>query len=852
MLDPSFLGDVNVSILPRSDNTYDIGSSTLRWKDLWLGGHIYVGDFSVDQFIKITSASPDYHYIGNCFTNEFGIQPHTYFNIFLGHNYGGTWNDSGSVVFNINNLGNVAIGFRYASNFKLEVDGSVGPHSDNAYDLGSSSYQWRNLYLGNQLIIGGDVVLYRGSANLLVLEDQFRVLRGASTDYAITTMVSGDSDQRLRIRVDGVLEWGDGTNPPDVVLYREGADILQTDDVFKALRVYSNVGARPLAVLWEDGALVQRPVDADSTNTLVDSPYILQYAHYWDGTASVARAATILHRMLSTAPTSEIAFRIAGSDYVTIGDNGVYIKRQNGWEALRIDVGTVDSRIRKEKVAGAHNWFWLDAYADSGYYATIGFFRGTVDGTPRIAILKGNGTAGGGIWFYPRDGKIVIEEDTNLYRSAANVLKTDDNFDASALRIGGTEVITSGRVLQNIASVAQTLLPDANGTRDLGSWSQNWREGYFKNIILGYGGKTYHGLWTYGSIIAQFNSHIHGYGDALQFRPPNTAEYLSGGTWYSLSVPSSIFQGSKTGSFTIEYGWEQVRFTWTSFPYRFFEALYLYYTTRHHSMTVKVERSTDGSTWEEIFTTGTLTGWPNHGIHVHYWHNNGYPYLRITIIPSWNADYPDEDITIHNIRYFTSYPAYNARKLFEWDTDRNLTFYGSLKPTTDNAKDLGSSSYRWKDIYGVRASLLNDGTGPILKLTAPNATPWAIAFYRSDLDAYARVYQDASTSLRWQAHMKPHADNTYDLGTSSLRWRNGYFVNLYDIEHHTETLHTGDIVLRNGFTITELDEEGIAIKKGGEELLVIDGEGNIYLRGEIRNLREEEGEDEGEEIFYVV
>jgi len=36
-------------------------------------------------------------------------------------------------------------------------------------------------------------------------------------------------------------------------------------------------------------------------------------------------------------------------------------------------------------------------------------------------------------------------EDVNIYRSATNVLKTDDNFDALALRINGTEVITSGR-----------------------------------------------------------------------------------------------------------------------------------------------------------------------------------------------------------------------------------------------------------------------------------------------------------------------------------------------------------------------------------------------------------------------
>jgi hypothetical protein len=73
--------------------------------------------------------------------------------------------------------------------------------------------------------------------------------------------------------------------------------------------------------------------------------------------------------------------------------------------------------------------------------------------------------------------------DVNLYRSAADVLKTDDNLDALALRIGGTEVISSARKLRNIASIIQTLLPDADNTYDLGSSTYRWR-----NLILaGYG-----------------------------------------------------------------------------------------------------------------------------------------------------------------------------------------------------------------------------------------------------------------------------------------------------------------------------------------------------------------------------
>jgi len=66
-------------------------------------------------------------------------------------------------------------------------------------------------------------------------------------------------------------------------------------------------------------------------------------------------------------------------------------------------------------------------------------------------------------------------------------LKIDGDFDASALKIGGTEVLTSGRVLQNIASVAQSLLPSSDNTHNLGSSSYKWKNGYIITNVIGSG-----------------------------------------------------------------------------------------------------------------------------------------------------------------------------------------------------------------------------------------------------------------------------------------------------------------------------------------------------------------------------
>jgi len=171
-------------------------------------------------------------------------------------------------------------------------------------------------------------------------------------------------------------------------------------------------------------------------------------------------------------------YRLGANTLAT--DDQFRIKYSAEWDQLVFDSTSVDSRIAKTKVASAHNWLWIDAYGDSGYNVTVGFFRGLVDGTPRIYILKGDNSATPGIAIYPRAGSISIDEDTNLYRSAQDILKTDDNFDALALRIGGTEVISSGRVLQNITSISQSILPSLDGNYDLGDSSYNWRRLYLK------------------------------------------------------------------------------------------------------------------------------------------------------------------------------------------------------------------------------------------------------------------------------------------------------------------------------------------------------------------------------------
>lgn len=57
---------------------------------------------------------------------------------------------------------------------------------------------------------------------------------GAAGDDVITTQVTGDTQKRLVVNANGVLEWGLGMIAPDVNLYHGAADELKTDDTFIA------------------------------------------------------------------------------------------------------------------------------------------------------------------------------------------------------------------------------------------------------------------------------------------------------------------------------------------------------------------------------------------------------------------------------------------------------------------------------------------------------------------------------------------------------------------------------------------------------------------------------------------
>lgn len=91
-------------------------------------------------------------------------------------------------------------------------------------------------------------------------------------------------------------------------------------------------------------------------------------------------------------------------------------------------------------------------------------------------------------------GSVGIGMVPSVKLDIAGALRASDYANIGSLQIGGTEIVTSSRVLQNVVSIAQTLLPDDDNTRDLGSSSFRWKNGYFAGDIALSDGKILSGF----------------------------------------------------------------------------------------------------------------------------------------------------------------------------------------------------------------------------------------------------------------------------------------------------------------------------------------------------------------------
>jgi len=423
---------------------------------------------------------------------------------------------------------------------RLYIRTDLIPTLDNSFDLGNASFGWRDIHLKRYLLFDPDVSLYRSDVDVLATDDNLAFLSGQpyirflNTENATNRYIynwmnrmaftfpdaacdglwieDAVGSAKLQFSRTGVI-----TFSPDVNLYRSAADVLKTDDAFEILGPL--IAANKLGNTfydefdYPDQTGVPRFVienQAGSITAKIESGEVSLEGAAGADAGWVYLASQIYSDFELRAKLTPKSTGIQDCNFIfrRTDANNMYIAGFETWEADNtvvigkrtagtwIQLASTPFTVTQDQTynfrivcVGSRIEVWIDGNliltaTDSDHtkgnvgFEIDAFYSGNYvhahfDDLRVIPIVNVGAFT---------DKGLTIGADVNLYRSAADVLKTDDSFDALALRISGTEVITSGRVLQNIASVAQNLVPDADVTRNLGSSTRLW-----SNVYTDYG-----------------------------------------------------------------------------------------------------------------------------------------------------------------------------------------------------------------------------------------------------------------------------------------------------------------------------------------------------------------------------
>ena len=295
--------------------------------------------------------------------------------------------------------------------------------------------------------------------------------------------------------------------------------------------------------------------------------------------------------------------------------------------------------------------------------APLGGSNATISNAAALVVGSGNvgiGTTAPGALLHVNEGNAIISSYSNgaptlTLKQSSNCTNGDCSSYTSSMSmgynfshnfslvgVGGNELMggyygnlalmaSSGNVGIGTNSPGYTL--DVNGTANVRG-TANVNDIYFLD------GGSYNGLSSDHALSQVYGNFDR---DLFAFNAPNTYETYNGSTWSSTTVPTSIFTGNSAGggSLTVANGTPQVRFTWSGFGYRWWDALIFAHSTNGNNFTATLQWSTDGSTFTNFYTTPSYGSWPGYSVYKTSANNSGKtPYLRLVLTFTWSNGNP--------------------------------------------------------------------------------------------------------------------------------------------------------------------------------------------------------------------
>lgn len=273
----------------------------------------------------------------------------------------------------------------------------------------------------------------------------------------------------------------------DVNIFRGAANVLRTND---ALTVDGAITGSSGATINGGNLLVQGTVpyniiiDNSTTGADSNSGQLILRGNDFNGTTN-----TDIQFSLGTVISTTTSYKLS---YFNNGGTEVGAIDQSGNLQVdgRVNLGTTTTDLLGTSAAGSaatNNLYWGDkllcntSLTNCGWAASSGESKWTDAGTYTYLtdtandLVVGGNTTAGKFYFNTTAGQLVLNtngsgggivlgSDTNLYRSAANILRTGDAFTADGLITGSAGALINGGNLTVQGTVPYNIIVDNSTT----------------------------------------------------------------------------------------------------------------------------------------------------------------------------------------------------------------------------------------------------------------------------------------------------------------------------------------------------------------------------------------------------
>ena len=255
-----FGADVNSSITPNTDDAYDLGSSSKEWRNLYIDGEANIDTLNADS-ATLTTADINGGTVDGATIGANSASTGAFTSVTVST----TLDVSGAAIFD----GNVALGNGTSDTITAtgRFNSSLVPSTDDARDLGTSSLQWRDLYID-------------GTANIDSLVADTADINGGTIDGTAIGGNSPSSGAFTSISASGNVDLGNATSDTITATGRFDSDLVPSSDSSNAL----GTTALRWSIFFADAATITNDVSIGGDLTVIGDANITGTLTYEDVT----------------------------------------------------------------------------------------------------------------------------------------------------------------------------------------------------------------------------------------------------------------------------------------------------------------------------------------------------------------------------------------------------------------------------------------------------------------------------------------------------------------------------------------------------------------------------------------